>query len=87
MMSEWTEYATGGGCMALLRTEDDGRYWLLTDWLDPHLPVQGNPAALGVYDKDGQSLALWKVPAFTTPEAAFGRPEEWELMNTRQELE
>lgn len=71
MAAAWKEYGTGGGCMALLRQEADGRHWLLTDWLDPKLPVAGKPAALGLYDADGEQLAQWRITTYGTPEEAF----------------
>ncbi len=57
--------------MALLLTEPDGSYWLLTDFDDPKLPVYGKPAALGYYRANGMNIDLWRVPQFTTPEIAF----------------
>lgn len=51
------EYNTGGGCMALHRTFDDGRYILITDHDGPGIPdfkERGQLFCIGAYDEDGE---------------------------------
>ncbi len=80
--SEWSVYHTGGGCMALIKTEADGKsYWLITDIDGPGLPTRGKAAALGKYDdEEGLSEGTWKVEKFTTPEEAFASREGLEFL-------
>lgn len=78
----WKEYHTGGGCMALLLTEPDGSYWLLTDFDDPKLPVRGKPAALGHYLANGMDIGVWRVPRFATPEMAFAARKTFKLIES-----
>ncbi len=80
--AKWKEYHTGGGCMALLLTEPDGSYWLLTDFDDPKLPVRGKPAALGHYLANGMDIGVWRVPRFATPEMAFAARKSFKLIES-----
>ena len=72
---DWAEYGTGGGCMAMERTEPDGSYYLITDWDGPELPTPGKAAVIGYYGSGGEQVWARRIPRYTTPQETFAERE------------
>lgn len=63
----FTQYHTGGGCMALQKSLDDGSEILITDH-ETSIPAKESETVLiGFYDKDGNDQYYENVPIDSIP--------------------